>query len=56
VEQIAKAIIQVEKVTQTSAATAEETASAGEELSAQSASLRETVGHLEALVGVEDGQ
>ena len=51
VEQIAKAITQVEQVTQTAAASAEQTASAGEELSSQSAALRSLVGRLEDLVG-----
>ena len=52
VEQISKAITQVEQVTQTSAATAEEAASAGEELTSQAASLRGVVERLENLVGV----
>jgi methyl-accepting chemotaxis protein/methyl-accepting chemotaxis protein-1 (serine sensor receptor) len=51
VEQISRAVTQVERVTQTSAASAEETASAGEELSAQSAVLRDLVHRLEELVG-----
>jgi len=50
-EQIAKAITQVEHVTQTAAANAQETASAGEELSAQAAALRSLVNRLEVLVG-----
>jgi methyl-accepting chemotaxis protein/methyl-accepting chemotaxis protein-1 (serine sensor receptor) len=49
--QIAKAITQVEHVTQTAAASAEEAASAGEELNGQAASLRSIVGKLEELVG-----
>jgi methyl-accepting chemotaxis protein len=52
VEQIAKAITQVEQVTQTSAASAEEASSAGAELTAQAAALRDIVGNLEQLVGV----
>ena len=51
VEQIAKAVTQVEQVTQTSAANAEETASAGAELSSQAAALRNLVARLEGLVG-----
>jgi methyl-accepting chemotaxis protein/methyl-accepting chemotaxis protein-1 (serine sensor receptor) len=50
-EQIAKSITQVEHVTQTAAANAEEAASAGEELNAQAASLRSIVTRLEELVG-----
>ena len=51
VEQIARAISQVDQVTRTSAANAEETASAGEELSSQAESLRAVVGRLTELVG-----
>jgi methyl-accepting chemotaxis protein len=51
ISEIAKAITQVDQVTQTSAASAEEAASAGEELSAQSVSLREIVGRLQELAG-----
>ena len=51
IEQVAKAILQMEKVTQTTAANAEESASAGQELSAQSETLRALVGRLENLVG-----
>lgn len=50
-EQIAGAIAQMEQVTHKTAASAEEGASAGAELSAQSESLREIVDHLTALVG-----
>jgi methyl-accepting chemotaxis protein len=50
-EQIAKAIAEVQRVTQTSAASAQQAASAGEELSAQAAGLRGIVGRLEELVG-----
>ena len=52
VEQIAKAVSQVEQITQATAANAEESASAGEELSAQSSALRGLVERLEQLVGM----
>jgi len=51
VEQIAKAIVQMEQVTQSSAANAEECASAAEELSAQSETLKDIVERLTAMVG-----
>ncbi len=51
VAQIAKAITQVDQVTQTSAASAEEAASSGEELSSQSVALRGIVERLQELVG-----
>jgi methyl-accepting chemotaxis protein/methyl-accepting chemotaxis protein-1 (serine sensor receptor) len=51
VEEIARAMTQVEQVTQTSAASSQEVASAGEELNSQAASLREIVNRLESLVG-----
>ena len=50
-EQISKAISQMEQVTQQTAASAEESASAGLELSAQSETLRTIIGHLAELVG-----
>ena len=50
-QQISEAVAQVQRVTQTTAANAEETASAGEELSTQSAVLKNLVGRLEELVG-----
>jgi len=46
-------VTQVEQVTQTAAASAEEAASAGAELTSQSAALRTLVGRLEELVGTE---
>ena len=49
--QINTAISQMDKVTQSNAATAEESASASEELNAQAASMKETVGNLQRLVG-----
>jgi len=51
IEQVTQAITQMEKVTQTSAASAEESAAASEELSAQSETSMEVVGQLSALVG-----
>lgn len=53
-DQIAKAISQMEQVTQTTAANAEESAAAAEELNAQSESLRDVVGRLNALVGGQE--
>jgi methyl-accepting chemotaxis protein/methyl-accepting chemotaxis protein-1 (serine sensor receptor) len=50
-EQVAKAIAQMEKVTQTTAASAEESAAAAESLSAQSATLQDIVERLTAMVG-----
>ncbi|MCD8349975.1 MAG: methyl-accepting chemotaxis protein [Planctomycetaceae bacterium] len=50
VDQVNSAVAQMDKVTQTNAATAEETASAGEELSAQATSLAGIVEDLVALV------
>jgi methyl-accepting chemotaxis protein len=49
-EQVNTAVTQMDKVTQTNAATAEESASASEELSAQAATLREIVAELQKLV------
>jgi methyl-accepting chemotaxis protein len=49
--QVTTAVSQMDKVTQTNAAGAEETASASEELSAQAEVMRESVGSLRALVG-----
>jgi methyl-accepting chemotaxis protein/methyl-accepting chemotaxis protein-1 (serine sensor receptor) len=51
IEQIGKAIIQMEKVTQQTAANAEESASAAEELTAQSETLKDIVARLTAMVG-----
>ncbi len=53
--QIAKAIVQMESVTQQTAASAEESAAAAEELTAQSQAVREVVHKLEALVGAQAG-
>lgn len=51
VEQVAKAIAQMEQVTHKNAAHAEESAAAAAELSARSAELREAAGQVTALVG-----
>ncbi|HTQ53346.1 MAG TPA: methyl-accepting chemotaxis protein [Bryobacteraceae bacterium] len=51
IEQIAKAIAQMEQVTQKNAANAEESASASEQLSAQARVMRAAVGELHDLVG-----
>jgi methyl-accepting chemotaxis protein len=51
IEQISKAILQMEQVTQTTAASAEEGASAAEELTAQSESLKDIVRQLTEMVG-----
>jgi methyl-accepting chemotaxis protein len=51
VEQVSKAITQIEQVTQTTAANAEEGAAAAEELNAQSAALKDVVSNLAAMVG-----
>jgi methyl-accepting chemotaxis protein len=44
--------VQIDKVTQTNTAGAEEAASAAEELNAQSAMMRDSVRSLQVLVGV----
>jgi methyl-accepting chemotaxis protein len=49
--QVSNAILQMEKVTQATAAQAEESAAAGEELSSQSEALRGIVARLESMVG-----
>lgn len=49
-DEIARAVSQMEQVTQRTAANAEEGAAAGEELSAQSQSVRSVVGRLQVLV------
>jgi methyl-accepting chemotaxis protein/methyl-accepting chemotaxis protein-1 (serine sensor receptor) len=50
IEHIVNAILQVDKVTQSTAASAEQNAAAGEALSSQSAALKEMAGRLIALV------
>jgi len=51
IDQVSHTITQMEKVTQATAATAEETAAASEELSAQAATAMEVVDQLATLVG-----
>ena len=51
IEQIGKAITQMEQVTQKTAANAEESAAAAEELNAQSETLKDVVERLTAMVG-----
>ncbi|HEY2471461.1 MAG TPA: methyl-accepting chemotaxis protein [Terracidiphilus sp.] len=51
IEQISKALTQMEQVTQQSAANAEESAAAAEELTAQASTLMEVVHQLSAMVG-----
>ncbi len=53
IEQISKAVAQMDQVTQGTAASAEESASASEELSAQAQALNQIVGELGTLVGGE---
>jgi methyl-accepting chemotaxis protein len=52
IDQIARAIHEMERVTQSTAANAEQSAAAAEQLTAQSQSVKEIVDHLNALVGV----
>jgi methyl-accepting chemotaxis protein len=56
IEQVARAVSQMEQVTQRTAANAEEGASAGEELTAQSDALRVLVERLGMMVGGEAGR
>ncbi|MBI3885888.1 MAG: chemotaxis protein [Opitutae bacterium] len=51
--QVTTAVSQMDKVTQSNAANAEETASASEELNAQAEMLKEAVGSLQKLVGID---
>jgi len=51
IEQVAKAVLQMEKVTQANAASAEESASAATELKAQSGALKTVVARLNSMVG-----
>jgi hypothetical protein len=53
IEQVSLALMEMQTVTQTTAASAEEGAAAGEELSAQSESLKATVRDLACMVGVD---
>lgn len=54
IDQVTQAIMQMEKVTHTTAATAEESAAASEELNAQAEQSMDVVARLEALVGASD--
>ena len=56
IEQIGKAITEMEKVTQKAAASAEESASAAEELTAQSSNLKEIVERLTTMVGASQSR
>src|SRR5260370_26872262 len=56
IEQIGKAIIQMEQVTQQTAANAEESASAAGQLNAQSETLKDIVDQLATMVGGGDGE
>jgi methyl-accepting chemotaxis protein len=51
IAQVNQAVTQMDKVTQSNAANAEESASAAEELSAQARTLQDTVGQIQALLG-----
>jgi methyl-accepting chemotaxis protein len=51
IDQVSQAVAQMEKVTQTTAATAEESAAASEELNAQAEASRAVVGRLQLLIG-----
>ncbi|HTX33575.1 MAG TPA: methyl-accepting chemotaxis protein [Bryobacteraceae bacterium] len=55
IEQIGKALTQMEQVTQRNAANSEESAAAAEELTAQSEALKDIVERLAAMVGGGDG-
>jgi methyl-accepting chemotaxis protein len=55
IQQVNTAVTQMDKVTQSNAANAEETASAAEELQAQARALQEAVGELMKLVGGSAG-
>ena len=54
IDQVSQAIAQMEKVTQTTAATAEESAAASEELNAQAGVTMRLVERLEMMVGHDD--
>ena len=56
IDQVNTAVTQMDKVTQTNAASAEESASASEELNAQAATLRELVGELQKMVTGSHGR
>ena len=54
-DQIRRAVVQIEQVTQTTAANAEQSAAAAEELSAQSATMKDVVNRLFAMIGDKAG-
>jgi methyl-accepting chemotaxis protein len=56
IDQIGKAIAQMEQVTQTTAANAEESAAAAEELNAQSETLKDVVARLQRMVEDDGGR
>jgi methyl-accepting chemotaxis protein len=56
IEQITRAVSEMDKVTQQNAAGAEESASASEEMNAQAESMKEMVGDLVTMVGVDGGR
>lgn len=56
IEQIGRAMIQIEQVTQKAAASAEQSASTAEQLTAQSATLKDVVGRLRRAVGLRPGR
>jgi methyl-accepting chemotaxis protein len=55
IDQISKSVTQMDQMTQSAAANAEESASASEELSAQAEAMKGVVYRLRAMVGSEDG-
>jgi len=55
IEQVSKAVAEMDKVTQSNAANAEESASAAEEMNAQAEQMKVFVGDLVALVGGSNG-
>jgi methyl-accepting chemotaxis protein len=56
IDQVTQAIAQMEKVTQTTAATAEESAAASEELNAQAETAMSIVSEVEAMVGASKAE
>src|SRR5207244_4944422 len=56
IDQVSQSIRQIEKVTQTTAATAEESAAACEQLNTQADSTMQLVGRLELMVGRNGAQ
>jgi methyl-accepting chemotaxis protein len=56
IEQIARSVAQMQQVTQSTAANAEESASGGEEMSAQAHSLHDSVARLRLLVSGDSGR